>query len=178
MKELSQETKAKVLACYLGHEVLTNTKVAQGEGKPFKKLRGILKEIDMGMVTKFMGVLLENEKDVCNQTDYSPEQCKLILRPIQELTNEELIKFMGIHSSMSQRPLINKFTVSHNVLTIDYFYSQNSQETYMVNDLSARQVDFLRSIGIDLPHYLLDTEWSKRVTLKEAGLAIYESDLK
>lgn len=81
--------KAKdYLHYYLGCEVETNMRKAIGEGKPMKKLHGILKEVDLGMDDK-VGILLEDEPDRCNYEYFKTSDIKPILRPLESMTEEE-----------------------------------------------------------------------------------------
>jgi len=163
--ELTNEIKATVLGQYLGQQMQTTTRQSQGEGLPSKKLKGQLKEIDIGMVDSFIGVLLENETDVSNHTNYNTDQCKLILKPLSDITDEDALEVANIcrwnHLMESSRIVQAKELLGR-------FW--NGQTNLSGWDW-IKIYQYLQSKGYDLPHLLL-----KSKTLQECGLAIYEQD--
>jgi hypothetical protein len=154
--ELSNEIIAKVISPYIGCMCLTNTRESQGEGKPFKFLKGKFLEIDLGMMDSFIGLLLENETEPSNHENYSASDIKLILKPLSAITDSDAIevqKILGLRMSKKS----NQFKDICNAAT-----PECAIEIYQ----------FLQNKGYDMPHYLLGIK-----TLKEVGLAIYEEEL-
>ncbi len=81
-----------VIHLYLGVEVQTNFRVETTAGQPLKKLKGVLKEIDLGMAGG-LGVLLENESDKCNYKYFQATEIKPFLRDLSDMTKEELLEY-------------------------------------------------------------------------------------
>lgn len=82
----------EIAALYIGCDVQTKLRVATEQGKPMKKLKGKLMEVDLGMQTK-LGIHLENEPDKCTYVYLSCEDVKLLLRPLSKLNEEEKSAF-------------------------------------------------------------------------------------
>ena len=86
----------------------------------------------------------------------------LLKRPLSSITDEDAIEVVKIASLNLERsntnfPAFKKFVLG---------YCQS-------NGFNHNVFQFLQSKGYDLPHYLLGGK-----TLKEAGLAIYQEDIK
>lgn len=165
--EITNEVKAKVMAQYLGHWCQTKTRQTQGAGLPSKYLKGVLKEIDLGMSNSFMGILLENETDINNHINYNTDQCKLILKPLSQMSNEhnieigKLAHYGDVQPSNKEWLLLGKRAITE--LFINNVHAGYSMRTnFFIHQ-------YLIAKGYDLPNYLLN-----RKTLHEAGLAIYE----
>lgn len=157
--ELTTEIKAKVIAQYIGQMCQTMTRAAGGEeGKPFRYLKGQLKEIDMGMVDSFMGVLLENEPIKENHENYNTNQCKLILKPLSAITDEDALEIQRIYDG-----------AGYPDLTVDKIKKGRK----FANDpmLCYEAYQYLISKGYDIKHRLLG-----HLTLQQVGLAIYEEE--
>lgn len=139
--EISNEVKAKVFAMYLyqlmiaeGSEMeLTGTNHMDGE--PY-----------------LIGYNGHN-----GDGDFHPDDCKLILRQLNQLTNEEKDELANILGVLRVDNFIQNFRHKSS-------YSINIHET-----IAAFQ--YLLSIGIDLPSIHLDGK-----TLIEAGLAIRKEE--
>ena len=178
--EISTEIKAKVISQYLGQTCQTMTRQAQGQGLPFKFLKGVLKEIDLGMIDGFIGLLLENETNVTNHTNYNTDQCKLILKPLIEITDEDAIEmaklFGGIEGDVElNRPtdLTNEdifFAVQVIQIEPEWASYCTPKKWRNINGYGTNAYQWLQTKGYDMPHYLLGGK-----TLHEAGLAIYET---
>lgn len=156
---ITTEIKAKVIAQYIGQMCETVTRQSGGEkGKPFRYLKGQLKEIDTGMVDSFIGVLLENEKDPSNHTNYNTDQCKLILKPLSAITDEDALEIQKIYDG--------EF---HNAVAGD----KVKRGKKFANDkfLCYEAYQYLISKGYDIKHRLLG-----HLTLQQAGLAIYKEE--
>ena len=152
--ETTTEIKAKVIAQYIGHMCQTMTRAAGGEeGKPFRYLKGQLKEIDMGMVDSFMGVLLENEPIQENHENYNTKQCKLILKPLSAITDEDALEIQRIYDGD---------------LKLHYETNKINRGKKFANDpmLCYEAYQYLISKGYDIKHRLLG-----HLTLQQAGLA-------
>ncbi len=83
---------ADVIHLYLDVEVQTNFRVETTEGQPLKKLKGTLKEVDLGMWGG-LGVLLENETDKCNYKYFKANEIKPYLRSLSDITRDELLEY-------------------------------------------------------------------------------------
>lgn len=173
--EITNKIKAKIFAQYLEQTCQTMTRQSQGEGLPFKFLKGELKEIDLGMVDDFIGLLLENETNITNHTNYNTDQCKLILKPLSAITDEDAIEVLNIlmgrkgsyykdwHINMQEQWLkIIKLELTENFGSTQLKILPYFKNMFMVNQ-------FLQSKGYDLPNFLLDGK-----TLFESNLCIYE----
>lgn len=77
------------LHLYLGCEVETCMRKAQGEGKPMKKLHGTLMEVDLGMDDK-AGILMEDETDKSNYEYFRYSDIKPLLRPLSSINKEDV----------------------------------------------------------------------------------------
>jgi hypothetical protein len=157
--EISNEIKAKVISQYLGQTCQTMTRQSQGQGLPFKFIKGELKEIDLGMIDDFIGLLLENETNVTNHTNYNTDQCKLILKPLSAITDEDVIELYKIMvgDDFDER----------------YIETFKKGEGVKIDNIMKNVIAYqwLQSKGYDLPQYLLGGK-----TLQEAGLAVYETN--
>lgn len=156
--ELTTDIKAKVIAQYIGQTVQTCTRALQGEGKPSKYLKGELKEIDTGMVDSFMGVLLENESNPTNHENYNTNQCKLILKPLSKITDEDALEVQKIYDGEFHN------AVAGNKITRGKKFANDPT-------LCFEAYQYLISKGYDIKHRLLG-----HLTLQQAGLAIYEEE--
>lgn len=157
--ELTTEIKAKVIAQYVGQMCQTITRAAGGEeGKPFRYLKGQLKEIDMGMVDSFMGVLLENEPIQENHENYNTNQCKLILKPLSAITDEDALEIQRIYDGEFHQAVAGDKVKRGKKFANDNFLCYEAYQ-------------YLVSKGYDIKHRLLG-----HLTLQQAGLAIYEEE--
>lgn len=86
------------LHLYLGCEVQTNIKIAQGEHKPFKLAKAKLVDVDINGAY-LIGLILENDTDM---EIYQPNEVKLILRPLSDMTEEEFTEVVMIHWGISR----------------------------------------------------------------------------
>lgn len=158
--ELTNEIKAKLFAMYIGQEVITMTRQTQGEGKPSKYLKGILKEVDLGMGDNFMGVLLENEDDPCHYKYYSSDEAKLLLKPISDITDEDavhvawMLKMIETKTEANRPRAIKSGKYITNRLFEKYGIEKADQDNIEISRfISCTQ--FLVSEGYDVPQYLL-----------------------
>jgi hypothetical protein len=150
--------KAKIFAAYLEQICITPTRKSQGESLPFKFLKGILKEIDLGMVNDCIGLLLEDEIDISNHTNYSPDEISLLLKPLSEITDEDAIEIGKIlisphaiyHVSNKEWLIKNyKYWIENGLVAV---YSSNAKST-----LQAYQ--YLQSKGYALPYMEYSVEY-------------------
>lgn len=101
----SMKTEFKDVApFYLGCTVQTESRRATQAGKPMIKLKGQFRDFDMDMGVNHCGVLLEDEKDPLNHTNYAPHQIKPLMRPIQFLTAEEILEYAFIAMYTDELP--------------------------------------------------------------------------
>lgn len=182
---LTNQQIAQVIAPYLGQDMITTTRQTQGEGKPSKYLKGKFLEIDLGMVDSFIGVLLENETEPSNHTNYNIHEAKLILKPLSEISNEDAIEVGKLVGIWSEKEIEEMQPLEKETIKLLIRYGENySKVVGSKNDLGIGFLDFggssrklflahqfLQSKGYDLPHYLLDGK-----TLFESGLATYEKE--
>lgn len=99
------------------------------------------------------------------------EACKLILKPLSSITDEDATELACIHKwkelweedSFMDEEAINRSLIEKG----------NDMVTTELFKLPFKGYQFLQYKGYDLPQYLLGGK-----TLKEAGLAIYPEDLK
>jgi len=167
---ITNEIKSKVFAQYLGQICQTMTRQTQGEGKASIYLKGHLKEIDLGMQNDFIGLLLENETDACNHTNYNTDQAKLILTPLSQISDEDAIEFVKVTSKDDTFVKCENGVIFHKDSLFEDVFATNLNDNYNTC-LPIKSFQFLQSKGYDLPQYLLGGK-----TLHECGLAIYESD--
>lgn len=155
---ITKDIKASVIAQYIGQMVKTTTRIAQGEGKPFRYLKGQLKEIDLGMADSFLGVLLENEKIESNHENYNTDQCKLILKPLSEISDDDALAVQKIYDGN---------------ITLHFETNKITRGKKFANDpmLCYEAYQYLISKGYDIKHRFLGG-----LTLQQAGLAIYEEE--
>jgi hypothetical protein len=140
--EISNEIKAKVFAQYLGQRFVN------GAGH-----EDALRSID-------------GEEFRINRLQHNGKLCKLILRPLSEITDRDAIE-LGLQLS-GRTTAIESLS--------DAFYRTVGRE-FVLCDFKGREIvmpsgayQYLQSRGYDLPHYLLNGK-----TLHESGLCIYES---
>lgn len=186
--EISNQQIANVLAPYLGQDMITKTRHYEGEGKPAKYLKGKFLEIDLGMIDSFIGVLLENETEPSNHTNYTINEVKLILKPLSEITKEDAIEVARICNCGNwtiERKLEYKKTTYKTPFAQLYTEYEDRKQVLISFDNEGFKVhngneyyhthvpshQYLISKGYDLPNYLLGGK-----TLNEAGLAIYENE--
>ena len=93
---------------------------------------------------------------------------KLILRPLSEIIDEDAIKVAYMFYPNQAESNIQGKELANHVREII-----NDPEANLSFEWPACAFQYLQSKGYDLPHYLLDGK-----TLHEAGLAIYESEIK
>lgn len=91
------------------------------------------------------------------------EQCKLILRPLSALTDEDAVEVGKLYEYAG---ITTGWQKKHFLLVGKDFIEDTS-----INSLPLRISDFLRTRGYDLPCYLLDGK-----TLRESNLATYENE--
>jgi hypothetical protein len=132
-----------------------------------KKLKGRLIDIDLTMDN--VGILLENETDKSN-IRYLP--CKLLLKPISSISDEDAIEVANIYGYVDTNPLEHNLTngkrickelLETNFKKVTFSSDQHSEP------LRFDAYQYLISKGYDLPNYHLGCS-----TLQESGLAIYE----
>lgn len=167
MMEISNETKAKVFAQYLGQNVISNS---------LSKSNGLLYKVSL---KNSFGCFEDKDGHF---HDFNVENLKLILKPLDKITDEDAIEVANtfsrgnkwvIHRNDYWVCLCDKFSnnevriLLHNN-SVGYFrvYGTSVHDNGM-SSLFAYQ--YLQSKGYDLPNYYLDGK-----TLHESGLAIYE----
>jgi hypothetical protein len=84
-------------------------------------------------------------------SNYSLSDCKLILRPLEDMTEEEVIKLKEITETTSGKII---------------YFERGTRQKYTIPKVDSSITEYLISIGIDV------------FNLKEKGFAVYESDLK
>jgi hypothetical protein len=140
---ISNETKAKVLSPYIGKLFVNDINTIPRDH--FK-------------ITYFTLDGIRNDGHLFTNT-------KAVLRPITALTDEEYYKISELCGGANMEYV---YKLEHARIIIRQLYLNNvhcglsMSITFQIND-------YLRSIGIDLPHYLLDGK-----TLHECGLCVYE----
>lgn len=165
---LSTKQIAQVIAPYLGQDMITTTRQTQGEGKPSKYLKGKFLEVDLGMVDSFIGVLLENETEPSNHTNYNIHEAKLILKPLSEISDEDATEVGLMVCTDESKSYHNHIGMSF-VKLLSVKYDEKYLGSYFPFDI-IDACQYLISKGYDLPHHLLNGK-----TLHEAGLATYEN---
>ena len=144
------------MAQYIGQMCVTTTRQTQGEGQPSKYLKGVLKEVDLGMVDGFIGVLLENETDQSNHIYYKPGAAKLILKPLSAITDDDALEIQRIYDGDK-----GYFEQQYRIVRGKSFAKDPS--------LNYEAYQYLIGKGYDIKHRLLG-----HLTLQQAGLAVYE----
>ena len=137
----------KILPNYLGCQVQTKIRRQTELGQPMKALKARFVCFDLFYTDK-ISVQLEDEPDIMNQDIQDLANCKLILRSIDQITDEEKIQMNIICSDTKGMPTEPENWASKHVI-------------YTINK-SAQQINYLRSIGIDCDGLI------------EAGFAIKE----
>lgn len=198
--EITNEVKVKVFGQYLGHRVVTRMRGYDLEKKRTSTFKeGALIEVDL--THNQVGVLLDEEIVRENLINLDPEaDCRLSLRPLSEITDEDAIMCYSIvdprHSKPSDveywthrhKPNSKRAAISIDIRRVDVpneclnlgfegascvYYNDPGEANIERIERQIHVYQFLQSRGYDLPNYLLDGK-----TLHEAGLAIYENELK
>ena len=145
--EITNEIKTKVFSQYLEQNcaVVNDTYI---DGGYVGKMLG---------VCTVRGLLMEHPKG--SDGDEKINNCKLILKPISKITDEDAIECAKINTS------IKNWTDEDWKDEAKYI-----KEAILQSKLSVLQMQYLILKGYDLPNYLLGGK-----TLHESGLAIYEN---
>lgn len=148
--EITNEIKAKVFAQYLGQMV----EVYNGDSKGLPR-----KLIAVGGIDDEEYVKLRLGSAGSGQFVHAcfirNNECKLILKPLSAITDEDAIEVQKIIGFMANKKFKQFFEICN----------ATSPET------AIEIYQFLQSKGYDMPHYLLGGK-----TLEEVGLAIYENN--
>ncbi len=110
-----QKQFKEVAHLYIGCEVQTKIRRATGSGQPMKMLKGVLKEVDLGM--SGLGILLEDEKDSCNYEYLKASTLKPLLRPISSLTEQEGLHLHNLYSDTAH-PRVNQAATTAYLLSL------------------------------------------------------------
>lgn len=101
------------------------------------------------------------------------DDCKLILRPFRDITEQEWKPIIKIEKILYDSCVIEFYsncakTLRYNYLYFDHEFNREirNYEYLPINKLGRKSLEYLISIGIDV------------FNLKERGWAVYESDLK
>lgn len=173
---LSTKQLAQVISPYIGQDMITTTRAYEGEGKPSKYLKGKFLEIDLGMVDSFIGVLLENETEPSNHTNYNINEVKLILKPLTKITDEDLLGLIPEDKKWNNGKIWKIQTVCY-YTAFDEKGNKVGEDMWILNPSRPETIknplhyQYLQSKGYDLPNYFL-----RGKTLKESGLATYENE--
>ena len=148
--EITNDIKAKVFAQYLGQKARLTGNVT------LSTLRGVLINDHKHWCVWLTGKTQSSEES--KGLSYAIEDCKLILKPLSEITDEDAIEVCKLQwgNHYTENKLINALLSS--VRSIE-------PQAYFAN-----AYQFLQSRGYDLPQYLLGGK-----TLHECNLAIYEN---
>ena len=172
----TNEYTGKVMGPYIGQNVITRTRGYIGEKKTSSFLRGVLKDIDLGMSSDLAGVLLENEVHKENYVNYQPgNDCKLILKPINEITDSEAadigyLFFNGITPSYAKILGVQILYTHFNILESQPVQINDLNEIEQISAYGIIKLyQYLQSRGYDFPQHLLDDK-----TLEQSNLAVYE----
>lgn len=178
MTNISNETKAKVIAQYIGQEFVDKYEA-------YQKYKYVL----IGVCKSEYQVDSENVwLALSNGNEFTVEGIQFTsIRPLSELSNEEAVEVAKIFGFESPEPFelsndrIILFCPQTNA-SISIWFDGEIMITDGERDISIGgdgvplyllAYQYLQSIGIDLPQFLLGGK-----TLKEAGLALYQNDLK
>jgi len=175
--EITNEIKAKVFAAYLGARVKTPDHVGVVQHIDYfnyqigvkydclvftkNSIDGYDKQRNYGkynIVKQGYSFLGSNDIEF-----EMPGGCQLILKSLSEISAEDGEELYKIQFCKKPSPK----------LLAQYLDSKIFAYLFGDGDLKLKSYQFLQSKGYDLPQYLLGGK-----TLKEAGLAIYEEDLK
>ncbi len=142
--EISNEIKSKMFAQYLGQEVRRDNYTTIQE--------------------KLTVPVLEYISDFIIW-----DTCKLILRPLSAITNEDAIEVANIMASPHIAMRLEKDETK--IKDCKYWIENGLIATFTNNSYKHfAAYQYLQSRGYDLPQYLLDGK-----TLFETGMAIYEN---
>ncbi len=157
---ITNEIKAKVFANYLGQT--TSDK---------RELLGVTKCSHEMLKPDTYVAIFENE-----QEEFI-EDIKLILRPLQSITDVEAIEMAKLFGEIDGKIILNRpsdltnkdIHFSVQVYTNEPKFTSYSTPKQWRDAYGVNAYHWLQQKGFDLPHYLLGDK-----TLKEAELAIYE----
>ena len=172
MTNISNETKAKVIAQYIGQGFVDKYEA-------YPKYKYVL----IGVCKSEYQVDSENVwLALSNGNEFTVEGIRFTsIRPLSAITDEEAIEVAKIFGF--ENPFIYKRIYDSRI-----YISNGKNKLSIWNDgeilfdeqpggygtpLYLLAYQYLQSIGIDLPQFLLGGK-----TLKEAGLALYQNDLK
>ncbi len=156
--EISNEIIAKVLSPYRGH------KVKDYYNEEIMTLTGISDD----------GVTITSRNMFKHNRDF--KEIKLILKPLQSMSDEDAIEMAKIFGGISGEIILNRptdlknkdihFTVQ--VYTNKPKFTTYSTPKYLTDSFGYKEYQWLQSKGYDTPHPLLNDK-----TLEESGLAIH-----
>ncbi len=158
--EITNEIKAKVFAQYLGQKVYSETDFPKRN-----TLLGVIEDIGVTRWYKEEGGLEDSFV-----IGHLKGDTFLLLKPLSSITDEDKIE-LGQCFNVTTDEFDNTIYKALSDIFINQFLEKGNLTYTVYTILHAFQL--LQSKGYDLPQYLLDGK-----TLKEAGLAIYEEDLK
>jgi hypothetical protein len=151
---------------YIGCVVQTDTKQAQGEGKPFKLAIGCLVDYDI-FGDALCGIVLQGEGEM---ELYAPRRIKLFLRPLSDMNTEEAIEVTKPVVVYGSLPNVRKYETWTNPFgKIVVSWGDGLREKYAPQtetSFTAEQFHYLIKQGFDL------------FGLIECGLAIDATKLK
>lgn len=155
--EITNEIKAKIFAQYLGQEFKWSEETDED-------YTPILSAVNIG------GSVFSEEADDSGEGCYSINECKLILKPLSAITDEDAIEVAKLIFGKSYNQ-----EKGHDQLVLKKCQAEAFIKTMNDTPLTGREswfiYQFLQSHEYDLPQYLLGGK-----TLKECDLAIYETE--
>lgn len=153
--EISNEIKAKVFAQYLG--------------QPMKCVTGVFHANSNSMKDGVMIMSLSVMAD-CYEGTFKWSDFVLILKPLRDVSDEDAIEVAKIFEPNANDNNIKSALQFKNGIA-EIFNGVYEKFDLICPNASAMAYQFLQSKGYDLPQYLLGGK-----TLKESGLAIYETN--
>ena len=138
-------TKAQYFGMYLGSNILIPLHYTSREKAV---LTGVKRSNEHIYKSDYVCTVIN--EDACNLS-IPLDDCKLILRPLEDMTEEEVIKLKEITETTSGKII---------------YFERGTRQKYTIPKVDSSITEYLISIGIDV------------FNLKEKGFAVYESDLK